>query len=185
MRFVADARKYTFNALNPIVEMVRDAHGGMRQVITDRGVLCQFTHGALLEWEYELAKNSFGLKGLAHDENPRRRFSAYDTELEARRQGWSDEKRRMVEERLLEYATAGQGHILVEKPKLDPPWPRYDDIRGRGGKTTAQMIADAVRDLGHDPHYVIEYEKENRNRTDVVEAVEAVELELLEGEVSA
>ena len=169
MRFISSSSKYTFDALKPYYGAVTGPHGPEMKLL-DKGVLCQFSHGGLLAWEWDVALERFGLRGLAQGEDPRHRFSVYDTELEQRINGWTDDTRKDVEKRLID--TSGADHILVEKPKLEAPWPTYDKLKN------AIDIAKVVRENGYEPHYVCNYERENLNRSDVIDAVSAIEYEV-------
>ena len=180
LRFVSDAARYTFQAIPPDQQILADVHGHSKLQVVDPGVNCQFEHGLLMQWEWDRGLAAFGLRGLAEHEDPRWRFSAYDTDVEALRHSWDKRRKNLVEEALLR--AQGSGHIHVEKPRLDPPWKAYPKIRG---KTAAAEIARIVRETEFDPHYVMNYERENENRKDVLEAVNAVELEIVQEEVVA
>ena len=180
LRFVSDAAQYTFQAIPPDEQILADVHGHNKLQVVDRGVNCQFEHGLLMQWEWERGLAAFGLRGVAEHEDTRWRFSAYDTDIEALRHGWDTKKKKLVEDSLLRYQ--GNGHIHVEKPRLEPPWKGYPKIKG---KTAAAEISRIVRETEFDPHYVMNYERENEDRKDVLEAVNAVELEALREEVVA
>ena len=180
LRFVSDSAKYTYQAIPVTEEILADSHGHSRLTVTDKGVNCEFRHGLLMQWEWETAASTFGFRGLAEHEDPRWRFSAYDTDIESLQNKWTKERKQEVEQRLL--ASVGTGHIHVEKPRLEAPWRGYPKIKG---KNAAEEIARIVRETEFDPHYVMNYERENLNRQAVIDAVNAVELELVQEEVVA
>lgn len=179
-RFISQYRENSFDAIKPVSQTVQDANG-TRLVTIDKGVLCEFQHGGLLQWEWEQALDKLNLRGLAEGEDPRHRFSVYDTELQAIINGWSPERRQEVEERLRNACGAGD-MIECVKPKLPPPVANWDKLKGVKGKPTAEYLADLVRELGLEPHYCCNYERENKNRADVIEAISAVEYESLSEE---
>ena len=80
-----------------------------------------------------------------------------------------------VEERLLAHQRLDD-HILAEKPKVAAPWPSYDSEK-------PATIAQKVKDLGFDPEAVISYERENKARSSVIEALEALSADGAEEEL--
>jgi len=96
--------------------------------------------------------------------DPSNRLAVFDTEM----QSWSDEDKRYAEEQLL--AHQGYEYVLVEYT-LDPPWPGYDSIR------SVRRVVELTEATGTDPDKVIEYEKAARNRSEVIDALEAMKPE--------
>lgn len=180
-RYVAASAKYTLSAIKPNFAPVNEG-GHLVERAIDKGVDCQFQHGGLMDWEWDIAARSLPMRGVGHDEEIRHRFSVYDTELQQRVHGWSNERRLQVEAALDAYC--GQDIIKVEKPKLAPPWPAYDSIvaggRGHSKDSVAQAIARKVKDDGYEPHYVANYERENLNRPEVLEAIARAEAEIVD-----
>lgn len=84
--------------------------------------------------------------------------------------------RRMVEEKMVSSRKHGRDYLHVEEPRLAAPWPRYDEVvsggRGRTNEAVALEIAAKVEELGLDPAAVAAYERANRNRPEVLEALE-------------
>lgn len=178
-RYVSSYREFALCAIPPAYGTVK-IRGIDTQTEVDKGVDCQFQHKGLMQWEYEIAEEKLGLKGLGYDEDPRHRFSVYDTDLQALIENWDEETKTLVEQKL-DHA-CGPDLLRIEKPKLTPPWPAYNRLIG---EDAALMIADKVKNDGYEPHYCVNYERENLNRPEVIEAIQAVEAELAEGEILA
>lgn len=146
------------------------------------GVVCEFQQGSLYgitNWELEAARRSFKFTGATEEEfthepiDPITRLSSFDTDIAAEQQGWTEETKRRVEEALRSNVDGGKpdGYIIVEKPKMKPPWPRYDELVPQGQRTLAHVgraIAEKVVELGLDPDDVAVYERSNRNRAEVL-----------------
>jgi len=71
-------------------------------------------------------------------------------------------------------ASFGIDYIEVSPAVLAPPWPNYDQVTGNRAGTVAVKIAAKVVEDGYDVALVIAYEEENKNRTDVLEALRAI-----------
>lgn len=130
-------------------------------------------------WEREFAIAHFGFSGIADGEDPVNRISSYDTDEEAKLNGWTPEEKAAVEHLLDTQATSD--YFRVEKPALLAPWPNYDELVPQGRRTkelVAEQIAETVKTLGIDREAVIAYELENGNRREVLEALQ-LETELV------
>lgn len=198
MRFVSKHANYIFVARPDKVQMVLGPGGMMMPQTVQPAIICQFHHGLVRPDEAEVAKQhwlgfgrrgdgtaiAFGatpttvvgvVNGQAHEGwNPDLMFSVYDTDEIA-----DPEDRKLAEERLLNDAGFGIDHIQVSGQKLDPPWPTYEDAKGKKGQPTHQIICDMVRMGGYDIEYVMAYEMQReRPRDTVIEALEALKAEL-------
>lgn len=198
MRFVSKHANYIFVARPDKVQMVLGPGGMMMPQTVQPAIICQFHHGLVRPDEAEVAKQhwlgfgrrgdgtaiAFGatpttvvgvVNGQAHEGwNPDLMFSVYDTDEIA-----DPEDRKLAEERLLNDAGFGIDHIQVSGQKLDPPWPTYEDAKGKKGQPTHQIICDMVRMGGYDIEYVMAYEMQReRPRDTVIEALEALKVEL-------
>ena len=172
MRFVAQYTNYILN--------IRPA----KKKFTEYGVevewpdlLAEFDSQGWMQRDLETALQSFQFKGTFQHEdeatpvNPAYRLSTYDTEEQALAQGWDEELKSFVEQRLLSAKGFGRDYVLVQETPLAAPWPSYDEFVGE-----ADELAMQVMDLGYDPEMVITYEqsKWGQNREDVVAALQAV-----------
>lgn len=177
MRFVAKYKRYNITFQNELVEHF--ATGESRELKSY--IDCQFDlYGSMLPYEIDAARKTFVNNGLPTEVDgvtiidPLYRFSVFDTEIFQRQRGVSDEVRERMEQFLLARPELGTDFIRVEEPRFAPPWPTYDDFRGVRGLPTAAAIAKKVHEDGYEPAQVILYEKQNANRADVIEELEAL-----------
>lgn len=156
--------------------LVQGPQGPIVQTLSDP-IIAQFRQAHVTPWEREMAQQRFRFLGSAEGEDPVPRISAYDTDEEARRGAWSPELKKQIED-LLD-AQEGPDYFRVEKPKMAPPWPKYDEIVPAGRRTlehVAAFIAETTESLGLDPDAIIAYERENEQRQEVIGALEALKL---------
>jgi len=173
MRFISPYQRYTIQAVQGSKPVIVDG----TIVVEKPGIRAEFEHGGILDWETELGLKRFRFDGLPEGVPPQTRLSVYDTELQAQFGGWDEQTREEVEQGLLDAPAYGTDYILVEKPQLKPPWPYYNQVR-----SVPKLIAK-VREDGHDPAYVREFELQNANRQEVLDALEALAQEADEEEI--
>jgi len=182
LRFISKYAAYKISAI-PSVD-----HYGTGQP-KKRGVVCEFKLDYLHPWEIDAARSTFQFRGVAaagpigspiiKHVDPIGRVSVYDTE-EAEANGEyqaAGVSREDVERALLSKHSLGRDFILVEKPAVPAPWPAYDKLttsRGRDLSWVVEQIVSRVQDLGVDPISVIEYERANRNRPEVIDALRKI-----------
>ena len=177
MRFISRYPALQVSALKPEFKYVRDASGDTRKEKVFDGYIAQFRLGGLSPWEKQTGLARWKI-ATPLDGRVDGFLSSWDSEVEQIKEGWSDETREKVEKALLSSASAGTGNvIMVEPPKIEKPWPKYDDLHA-GGKHSkediAKLIANQVKELGLDPYHVISYERENKDRSEVIGALEIV-----------
>lgn len=171
MRFVAESAGYRLVAIGTDYEVLASGRGR----INAPGYTVEFKQGELTDYERKVARERLSFRGVPTEvdgtpiDPTLTRASAFDTE-------WVPERiRPQVESALLSNPDFNRAYILVEKVKAAKPWPKYDETRGGGrGVSTAQVIAERVSELGLNAEEVIQYERENKNRADVIEALEAL-----------
>lgn len=96
------------------------------------------------------------------------RIGVFDTE-------WLPEHQREEAERLIRsHKRLGIDFLIFEAPSLNPPVPNWDSVRGRGQQTTPERLVALVEELGLDVNYCLKYERSKKNRSDVIEALEAL-----------
>lgn len=173
LTFLSKSAKYQIGAIKEKTLPLAD---GTRQLL-EPGYIVQFRRmRALQPWEEDLARATFQFRGTNTTEDEvtlidpvLQRVSVFET-------GWVPEEiRDRVEKILLEHPQRGHDFVLAERPKLTPPWPRYDDLTAQGRRTVemvAEKIVEKVRDDGYDPVQVAEYERQTLNRPEVLEALE-------------
>ncbi len=178
MRFITRHPRYSFHAQASTQQIVMTQNGPM-QVAAQPMILCQFEQGGLSPWEIELALKSFHFAGQP-DENmvpKENRLAVYDTELAQLQQGWNDDTRSFVEQRLLADAEYGKDYIAVGGPKREAPWPAYDRVPDAA--TLLQMIPL----LGFDTYEGVEkirlYEHDHQHRPEILEALEALQAQFV------
>lgn len=177
MRFISKFKKYQINFQTDIIEHF--ATGESREL---RPLLnCEFDlYGSMLPHEVEAARGQFMNFGLPTEVDgvtlidPMVRWSVFDTVQFQEAKGLDDETRERLEQFLLGRHELGADYIMVPTPVLAPPWPTYDTFRGVRGLPTAEAIAKKVREDGYDVVDVLAYERQNANRQDVIDALEAV-----------
>lgn len=170
-RYISRASGFKKTVIKGEQTLVQGPSGPQLSVLKDAHIAL-FEQGNVTPWEVERAAEVWGndFKGVAEGESPLRRISAYDTDLAAERNGWDAATKASVE-RLLD-AQQGQDYFRVDRPRLSPPWPLYDNLDDADAIVTiagATLEADGIA-------HAVAYEKENLNRTDVVDALQ----ELLE-----
>jgi hypothetical protein len=141
-------------------------------------VYAEFTHGPVPPWAMSQALRRIDWGFLADGWSPEMQISSFDSMEAQQEMGWSDEDRIALEKHL--NAKQGLDFILVEPEKAPKPWATYDKLFARKGMTHEQAIAkitEIILDTGVDPNIVVEYERENKNREDVIQAVENLGLE--------
>ena len=140
------------------------------------GIRLQWQHAGrgLSPWEIEEAKERFQFKGTAIGENPIRRLSFIDTEIEEQIQGWAELERReglepgsirkLAEERLMSSPSYGQDHFMAVKPEAKVPYAKYLEHRKVQGRRTVehavQDIIAAITAVGIDVADVLAYEQD-------------------------
>ena len=162
MRFISKYQRYSLGIRNEREMVLAD---GQRQVLTS-GIAADFNHGGLSLWEIDEGLKHFQFKGLPDGVDPRTRLSMYDTDLAAELDGWDDETKALVEERLLSSNKLGTDFILVEAPRAPKPFANYDEIE------SVDTLFQILPVVGYDPEAVRRYESENQNRPEVLERLQ-------------
>jgi hypothetical protein len=180
MRFVSKIRKYQICFQRDIIEHFATGESRVIQPLLN----CEFDlFGSMRPYEIAAAREAFINRGLPLEADgittidPLYRFSVFDTEEFQKHHRLTDEKRVELEQFLLNNFAYGTYYIMVEEPRVPAPWPTYDTVRGVKGSPTALRIAEKVREDGFPVEDVIAYERQNQNRQDVIDALEALKVE--------
>lgn len=148
--------------------------------------VASFKVGLLFPWEIAAAKSTFHFRGqtawgspgnVGELVDPSGRIAYYDTVEQQKQNGWTDEYRQRVEQGLLNNKFLGSDFILVERPELPKPWPKYDELVAHGRRTVvmvAEQIKETVDSLGLDTESVVAYEETHLNRPEVINALRGV-----------
>lgn len=176
MRYISRYGKLTLTLIRPDE---RPLPNGKVHII-DPGFTAEFRPSGLQDHEYEFALRNFHFNGVNLEEDGvtpvsvRWRIGVWDSDQEAKARGWDEETKKKIEGMVESAAGYGVDFIAVGEPKLAPPWPTYDSLSGAG---VAAKIKAFVEDGGFDPSYVIAYERQNKNRASVIEALEQIKID--------
>jgi hypothetical protein len=162
-RYLSKSSDFNKTVRQPVTALVNGPHGPER-VTTVAPIIVQFAQAGLTPYERELAQERFTFGGQAEGEDPLRRVSLFDTES----QDWSPELLAEIEAVL----DAGQSewYFRIEELSVPAPWPSYD-------KQTAMQVLETMVAAGANTELVIAYERENKNRTTLIEQIEALSQE--------
>ena len=173
MRFLSKFAKFSVKLIDPDE---RPLPNGKLHIVVP-GVNAQFRPTNISDYEYKVALDTFQWNGRVVEEDGmtpvgvRFRVGVYDTDEEARNNRWTEERRVEIEGLMKTAIGYGVDFVAVEAPKLAAPWPSYDEIKGPGAINKIKML---VTDGGYDAAYVVEYEKQNRNREPLIAELEAL-----------
>lgn len=142
------------------------------------GFICQFRNSDVTDWEREAARERYTFTGGVTDldgtpiDPLESRVGVFDST-------WIKDKalREQIETSLRQSDANGAFYFECEKPKLQPPWEKYDQLYVHGQRTMQHVIKAIVETIsitGIDPEKVLEYERYNLNRPEVVDALESL-----------
>jgi len=192
MRAISPIASYSIQLIEAVPKRGMDASGTIIEYTDRKPVIAEFRQGGMTEWEQLVALESFDFSGLPEGVNPLSRVSVFDSEAYVQRYSPSEQEAHLkeIDERLSYLATIYPNEFrIVEKPAAGKPWPTYDEaeledriFRDEQGE---ELVVDGILTMqaktGINPETIRLYEVENRNRSEVVEAMEALEAEALEG----
>ena len=171
-RFVSPHRNFSVG-----IRAERDAYLGPDGVMVPAvtPLEAQFTPDLRTDVERDLALSTFQFRGLAIHENgqpvdPTYRISVFDSEVAKLQNGWTDADEAAVVA-ALRSGPIGQMYVEVVPVPVEKPWNGYDEL------TDADRIVELATAIGADLSQVVAYERENRDRDDVIEALKAAEAE--------
>lgn len=175
MRFISKAQAFKKGVIKAKRTLV-NTDSGPEYTTTREPYIALFQQGGATPAEVNMALERFHFAGLTERENPARRISVFDTDEVAHREGWTPEFKKEVEEALLR----GQGefYFLASAPKVEKPWPSYDEA-------DPSRIVDTALAIGVALEHVAAYERENANRSFVLEALEQQAEDSAEVEITA
>jgi len=137
-----------------------------------RRVFAKFKRGTAPAHAREIAEKRFEFRRIQQGVEPGQWVAFYDSIEDQKQMEWSDEERQAIEEKLLNHHAA----VLIELPRLTPPWPKYDElVATKGGLTNKQVIEKIltrVEEDGYDAAAILAYELENRARKSVIAALQ-------------
>lgn len=118
------------------------------------------------EMDAPVIHDSDGVYGEAGAEYFQIRGHFMNTLQQAEKKGWSDDERALVEKKLLAFQKPTD-HWLLSKPAAGKPWPTYDTTAANGIAALAEQLGLVTEALA--------YERENKNRKTVLEALVAAQ----------
>lgn len=167
--FTHDGVEYTLPSPNGLVfQSVAAAYQ-----LCVRSELPIYDHGILIRKEKELTAEFGDMSAppIHNDDTGEDYFQIrghfIDTLEQGKKKGWTDEERALVEKKLLVYQNPAD-HWLHTKPPVGKPWPKYDEA-------PAASVAALADQLGLIAEALL-YEKENKNRKTVIEALRALQV---------
>ena len=162
-RYLSKSQNYSRTVRQPITTLVQGPRGAEEKPVQE-AITANFERAGVTAFERELAKERFSFPGQYEGEDPLRRISIYDTDLEAQRQGWDEETKTEVEANLDE----GQNEWYFRLPEeiLEAPWPAYD-------QQTHKQILEALPHTGVAAEYVLVYERLNKKRVSLIAELES------------
>lgn len=173
MRAISPIAKYGITVQSPRVKRGMDQAGTIVEYTDGDLIHAQFETSGLTEWEQIVALENFDFSGLPEGVNPLTRVSVFDSEAYVQRFP-KDERagiQAKIDERLTELQEIFPSEFrIVEKPRQPAPWPTYDEA-------TLEEILELQMVSGWSPEQIRLYEVENKNRPDVIEAMEKLEAE--------
>jgi hypothetical protein len=128
--------------------------------------------GAAPDWAKDAVQSlsNWG-SGIGLNEDPFSRVGSLDTDEEAKRQNWSPEEKKFVEDALVNASSNGLEYVVCSAPKTARPWDKYDEFVGEDAVAKILYTVDLI---GADPKLTLRYERENLDREDVVAALEGL-----------
>jgi len=170
MRCISKFAKYALQVRPQVVE----AYATGATKIVQEQLVARFSLNAVQGEERALARQHFAFNGFYQEEDlvtivePDYRISAFDSIEAQAQEGWSDEEREWVERALVREAEIHPQDLLVVAVKRAlAPWPTYDEFKG-----TATQLCKKIEEDGYEFASVLDYERENQNRAEVIAKLE-------------
>lgn len=172
MRCISPYPRYSIQVFEGKERVAIDDKSGVAYSYTiEKPVVANFQQGGLLDHEIEFALTKFNFSGLAEGVNPLTRIATFDTETYAMQNGLDEDGVAAIDQRLRHLAEQNPSEfIVIDQPAAEKPWPTYDEQSAEDVIFT-RNLTDAS------PEKVRLYELEHEARQEVIDAMEALELE--------
>lgn len=178
MLFISEMPSHV--AVKSETKALYDTRGRLLQPKEPR-IYAKFKRGEAPEFARKIGVEIFALRQRPPEVDPGDWLASFDSVAAQASEGWSDDKRELVEETLI-----ARGYTRVEAPRLPAPYPMYDKHRKTAGKRTVDHaitdILAAYESAGFNVAAAIAYERENGNDAQVVAALETLVSEPVEAE---
>jgi hypothetical protein len=168
MRFVSPHRNFQYGVRGGV-----PAHLGPdgKMVPEQRELVAKFSPDLRTDADLAFAKSTFNFRGLPIREggqeiSPAYRVSVFDSEVAALQNGWTSDEEALVVE-ALRAASPSPMFAEIVPVAAEKPWNGYDEL------VDADRIVELALAIDADLDKVAQYETENLNREDVIEALKA------------
>lgn len=173
MRCISPISRYSIQVFEAQENIVLDARGYAHQQVLKKPVIANFDTTGLMDHEIDEALTHFSFVGLPEGVSPLSKVSVFDTEAYCQQypENERDERQIQIDNRLRELSGMFPSEFrIVEMPRKTKPWERYDEA-------SAEDVVKMVGLLGYrkTAEHVRLYESENKNRPEVIEAMERIE----------
>ena len=178
MRCLSPHSNYSIQVFEGQEQIMMDARGFSQTITIKKPVVANFETSGLTEYELEAALMNFNFSGIPEGVNPLTRVAVFDTDLYIEQQLAADEEldaeflrelRERMENRLRKLQERHPSEfIIVDPPAHELPWPSYDE-------DSVEEILAAQERFRFSPQAIRLYELENKGRTEIIEAMTALE----------
>jgi hypothetical protein len=172
-RFVSPHRNYSHGIRNHV-----DAHLGPdgKMVPEQSELSADFSPDLRTDEDTAYALSNLKFRGLPIFEDgtpvqPHYRISVFDSEVAKLQNGWTDEDEALVVEALRTRGPIGTMYVEFVPAPAEKPWNGYDEL------DDPARIVELANGIDADLVKVIQYEKENKNRPAVLDALETAQSE--------
>jgi hypothetical protein len=144
------------------------------KIDTIRRVYANLERGYMPDWAVPLAEETFAMGGKPPNVPTQRWIASYDSVLDQKVKGWTDEERELIEAKL-----KSKGNVrVIEAPKIPAPYAQYDKHRKvQGARKLEQVLADisSTYELaGFDIEQAVRYEQQHLNDPVVIEHLQSL-----------
>jgi hypothetical protein len=172
-RFVSSHRNYSHGIRGHVA-----AHLGPdgKMVPEQRDLSADFTPDLRNDDDTAFAMSNLKFRGLPIFEDgrpvePHYRISVFDSEIAKLQNGWTDDEEALVVEGLRTRGPIGQMYVEYVPEPAAKPWNGYDELEDPA------RIVELAKAIDADFAAVLQYEKENKARGTVIEALEEAQAE--------
>ena len=168
-RFVSSHRNYSHGVRNYIASHL----GPDGKMVPEQTELqAQFTPDLRTDEDTAVAMAHLQFRGLpifesGEEVGPFYRISVFDSEVARLQNGWTEDDEALVVKTLRESGPIGAMYVEVVPAKADKPWNGYDEL------VDAERVVELAVAINADLVSVAQYERENRNRPEVLAALDA------------
>lgn len=155
-----------------ITHEVVDYHPTNGRIIgTNPGINAEFFHGGAPSWAIDQALENSAFRsawgGLPDGVNYGAYIGSFDTDDQARINGWDDETKEYVEQFMLGYQDYGKSYVLAEPPSeiSELPWPTFNELHH-------SRVVIVAKEIGVNLQTVLDYERTHKQRPFVIEKLE-------------